>query len=1629
MTPTSGRRPPFPTTLKLRIREIPNTTPLCWEPELQIIDASGERHQTFQPFSPKISLSEYASALFKKIDRLLLEAEEHPERVDLQLEDLGSSLGRRLLSPELHQALASHISRETDTERVCFLQILSDEPWIPWELVRIEDHFLCEAFALSRWLWNIPQFRHLPITRIAVVAPMDSKLPRREEDAHDLAKLAGSGRSVEPITARLEPVREALHDWAYEGWHFIGHGGDRGGAVTGSPLRLEGSDKLLPLNLPGPSAREQRVRPLAFLNICHSGRGETALTGVGGWAEAFLTAGAGAFMGALWTIVDDSASLFSQAFYRALFASVPIAEAVRQARLAIRKKGDPTWLAYTLFAHPQARCTASASEHEGEPTTPASRAASPRLQLQIEGGRATLLSGSHTLHQAKSSLDLETERQIWRLARELRLAIPEAGHLHRELDAQTALFWTPLHERQIEAGLALSKAFLDEAMATHVRHALAEAVARNEALGLAVDVHDRELADLPWEALCLQPEGPSPSESPNIEQAEPLVLHPRLDFFRGTERESAAIDGIPGPLRILVAIGSPEVQNERLELLDMERELASILDAVEPARRQGNAHVRILERGTVQAIYETLQRERFHVLHISCHALAGRLILEDEQGGEDIVDAERLWSAALPAGRGTPVLVLAGCATAVAGDGQGDPLPSLGRTLWERGIPAVLAMRSSVTDRYATQLTAELYRMLATAEWPDILAAVSQARRRLEMTRRRDAPRSPAEWSTPVLFLRTHGTSAFPLFDPQMPAELPPRPRQTRLADGVVVRRVGDFVGRRWDQRVLLAALRSPDIGGIIIHGLGGVGKSTLAAHLVHVLREDDWRVVSWEGEVTPDDLLDTLGRRLTAWAHAAGSAPHDQERQLAQELRRSDLDWETRFDLAADYLDQRPILLLLDNFEDNLHFTTAGETRLHNAELGRILARWLAQPGRSRLLLTSRHPIELGDPRSATRIHWHHLGPLSWAETRKLIWRLPALDALSEDRQALAWEVLGGHPRSLEYLDALLRSGDARFADVTKRLQAALADQGIEQPDRSSPLHRRQKTLETHLAETVTLAANDVLLEELLARVRKKPLALRLLQGAAVYRIPVRREALVWQLSGPSALPRDEDEAPRPEPPPGFETACEILDRLGLLSPFEVSSDQDRRFLVHRFTAQAVEASSQPDERRGAHRSASRYWRWQMKERTGSSFLEAGLEARFHHLHADELEIAVEITADIFTHLHRAGAYQRERQLCIQTLPWLEDLPDQEVRFFHQLCQIAMRRSLLKEAEDWARRALEISIQHRFEAGQASSLYYLGRICYLEQDYEKAQVLLAQALEIRQRLGREEDQASTRFLIGMIAEKKGRFQQALEHYEKSLEIYERLGKRKSAAHCYGQLGVLAQRRGDFDRAESWYEKARAVLEELDIPTGLAIVYHQLGTVLQERKDIPAALTYYHKAIRYHEKLGDRSGLSLSYHQLGLVEHQQGHLDEALSWYRAALEIDELLGTKSGIATGLYQLGRVAEDRHDLGRALDWYQKSLKVREELGDPAGIALNLNQIGYVLTVRGDAVAGLQHTLRSLTIRRQIGIEQLDRNFEYLNIQRERLGDEQFRQLLEKELADREVVSWVYRRLQEWARPNDQ
>lgn len=309
--------------------------------------------------NPQALVQEELGRSVANLSDLAEEGEEGQENAREQLADLAVNLFQKL--PQKLRELLWSQQGEIET-----MQILSDEPYIPWELLKLqgeggeEGPFLCEVFAVTRWLREFRQTVFtFPLQRFAFVLSPDD-LPSAQAERDDLSALFGKERVTE-IEPSLTRVKHALKFGFYDGWHFIGHGSARTQDPDRMGFELAEQVRLTPANLVSAKANLNRLQPLIFLNGCDTGRGGFSLTGLGGWTQKSLEAGAGAFIGTLWPVRDKKARAFAHTFYQHFLDGEPIGQAVQQARLKVRARfpGDPAWLAYTVYAHPSAICSSA----------------------------------------------------------------------------------------------------------------------------------------------------------------------------------------------------------------------------------------------------------------------------------------------------------------------------------------------------------------------------------------------------------------------------------------------------------------------------------------------------------------------------------------------------------------------------------------------------------------------------------------------------------------------------------------------------------------------------------------------------------------------------------------------------------------------------------------------------------------------------------------------------------------------------------------------------------------------------------------------------------------------------------------------------------------------------------------------------------------------------------------------------------------------------------------------------------------------------------------------------------------------------------------------------------------------
>ncbi|MGH3623374.1 MAG: hypothetical protein ACRDQ5_16510 [Sciscionella sp.] len=398
--------------------------------------------------------------------------------------------------------------------------------------------------------------------------------------------------------------------------------------------------------------------------------------------------------------------------------------------------------------------------------------------------------------------------------------------------------------------------------------------------------------------------------------------------------------------------------------------------------------------------------------------------------------------------------------------------------------------------------------------------------------------------------------------DPTLPAE--PLSRATRPpAGGLRDLSLGDLIGRRGPLRTSIAAVRGNRrdrnrIGawsGVALTGVGGIGKTALAGRVLTRMRADGWLIAKHIGVWNPPALITAVTTALDGGAHS----------QLAEELRQPGSDDAQKLGVILQLLHRERVLLLFDDFEQNLTPDARGFLDPGFAEIFHALIE-TAEVGR--VLVTCRYPVP--DAELLLRVE---LPPLTPSELRRLFLRLPKLRDLPEPDRHLVTRTIGGHPRLIEFVDVLLRRGSAgSFGHVTRKLRDLARKNQLGQLD-VAPAHG----VEDSVAKALLLGSRDIVLDVLIDDLT--PEQRELLWQASVATAPFTSEDLLTARYGTDTAV----EHPR--------LAAEDVDRLvdlTLLSSTPVSSALDHELVVHPWISGALLARQADAKLTERHRRAA---------------------------------------------------------------------------------------------------------------------------------------------------------------------------------------------------------------------------------------------------------------------------------------------------------------------------------------------------------------------------------------------------------------------------------------------------------
>jgi len=255
------------------------------------------------------------------------------------------------------------------------------------------------------------------------------------------------------------------------------------------------------------------------------------------------------------------------------------------------------------------------------------------------------------------------------------------------------------------------------------------------------------------------------------------------------------------------------------------------------------------------------------------------------------------------------------------------------------------------------------------------------------------------------------------------------------------------------------------------------------------------------------------------------------------------------------------------------------------------------------------------------------------------------------------------------------------------------------------------------------------------------------------------------------------------------------------------------------------------------------------------------------------------------------------------------------------------------------ARRWLEKALVRSSGASVPVRARVLGIAGGWQEDTEQARVLFQQSLALFRQL--EDKQGIARVLAGL-GNVASDFEQATALFEQSLALFQELGDKSGISDVLFSLGVGAWRQGDYGRATTLLEQSLGLAREIGNKGRIAHTLRVLGNVALEQLEYGRAAALFEGSLTLARELGDKSSISWLLNSLGEMARLQGDYEQAAAFYDESLALARELGSKYGVAMLLHNLGHVALHRGDGRQAATFFEEGLALYRELKGKEGIA---------------------------------------------------------------------------------------
>ncbi len=249
------------------------------------------------------------------------------------------------------------------------------------------------------------------------------------------------------------------------------------------------------------------------------------------------------------------------------------------------------------------------------------------------------------------------------------------------------------------------------------------------------------------------------------------------------------------------------------------------------------------------------------------------------------------------------------------------------------------------------------------------------------------------------------------------------------------------------------------------------------------------------------------------------------------------------------------------------------------------------------------------------------------------------------------------------------------------------------------------------------------------------------------------------------------------------------------------------------------------------------------------------------------------------------------------------------------------------------------------------------GKVESQQSRFIEAQVRFRVSLMLLREVGDLRNEADVFTHLGGIMRQQGKLKTAHFFYSRSLTLLQAVGDSWSQAACLNGMGDILRLQGEYAEAQAQFEACLALATRLGNKQEKATALAGLGQLALYRNDRQQASRSLKESLHLTKEIAYTPGMVLLFLALGDLERSRDNsLMAAEAYYKQCLTLTRTMNDKVNMIGALFGLGEVARLQQDTVQACLLLKQSLQLSWELNDRLGLATSLETFAWLCIQMG-------------------------------------------------------------------------